>query len=95
MDYRLGLGTDDPLTLDAASDAEAVTRAVAILRDAHLDDLRNRPEAVVTLLGPNGLLTGSSERLDAFVERRLPSNPAADPDRLQPGEGGAPDCNAA
>lgn len=95
MQYRLGLGVDDPVTLDAASDEEAVTRAVAILREDHLDDLRNRPEAVVTLFGPDGLVTRPSERLDAFVERRLPFNPAADPDRLQPGEGGAPDCNAA
>ena len=94
MEYRLGLGTDDPLTLDAASDEDAVTRAVDILREAHLDDLKRRPETVVTLLGPDGLLSEPSERLDTFVERRLPFNPGADPDRLQPGEGGAPDCNA-
>ena len=93
MTYRFAIGTDDPRALEASNDAEAVSRTVAMLQQDHLDDLRRRPEAVLTLLGPNGLVSHPSERLDAFVERLVPSNPAADPDRLQPGDSTTPDCN--
>ncbi len=93
MTYCFAIGTDDPRALNASSDAEAVTRTVALLQQDHLHDLRDRPEAVLTLLGPNGLVSHPSERLDAFVERLTPSNPATDPDRLQPGDSTAPDCN--
>lgn len=93
MNYRFAIGTDDPHALDAADDADAVGRTVEILRAHHLDDLRGRPQAVLTLLGPNGLVSHPSERLDAFVERLTPNNPAADPDRMQPGDSTTPDCN--
>ncbi len=93
MDYRFAIGTDDPQPVSAATDQDAIERTVAIVRTAHLNDLRTRPEAVLTLLGPNGLVTRPSERLDAFVERMVPANPAADPDRLQPGDSNTPDCN--
>ena len=93
MDYRFAIGTDDPRPLSAATDADAVARTVSILRGEHLADLRDRPQAVLTLFGPNGLVSRPSERLDEFVERLTPSNPAADPARLQPGDSNSPDCN--
>ena len=80
MTYRFAIGTDDPRALEASNDAEAVSRTVALLQQDHLDDLRRRPEAVLTLHGPNGLVSHPSERLDAFVERLArPAIPAADP----------------
>lgn len=93
MGYRFAIGTDDPRPLDAASDREAIARTVSILCTDHADDLRDRPSAVLTLFGPSGLVSRPSERLDTFVERLMPSNPVVDPDRLQPGDSDAPDCN--
>jgi hypothetical protein len=93
MDYTFSIGTDDPNGFAAENDAAAVARAVALVRTQRLDDLRVRPEAVTVLLGPGGLVTRPSERLDEFVERVTLSNPAADPDTFQPGDTNTPDCN--
>lgn len=93
MDYTFSIGSDDPRALTASGDADAIAKATAYLRDHAADALRQRPEAVLTLLGPNGLVTRPSERLDEFVERTAGSNPAADPGTLQPGDANTPDCN--
>lgn len=94
MDYTFAIGTDDPRALSAPSDPDAVAMAVQAIRTHHWDDLRQRPQAVVTLMGAGGLVTRPSERLDEFVERVLPANPAAPADTLQPGDLNSPDCNA-
>lgn len=93
MDYLVTIGSDDPRGFSATSDAEAIAEAVSYLRTHALADLQNRPESVVTLMGPNGLVTRPSERLDEFVERLTGSNPASAPETLQPGDTNTPDCN--
>ncbi|MCW6507895.1 hypothetical protein [Lichenifustis flavocetrariae] len=93
MDYTFSIGTDDPLGLTAESDAAAIGQTVAWVREKHIDELGARPETVVTLMGPAGLVTRPSERLDEFVERVTGTNPAANPEVLQPGDLNTPDCN--
>ncbi len=91
--YTFSVGTGDPHGLSAASDADAILHAVDHIRTSHAADLRAQPEKVVSLMGPGGLVTRPSERLDEFVERVTLTNPTADPNVLQPGDANTPDCN--
>lgn len=92
-DYTLAVGTQDPSGFSAGTDADAMRQAVDRVRDRYASLLAHSPHDVVTLLGPDGLLTSPSERLDTFVAR-VPGPPAAgDPDRVQPGDSNTPDCN--
>lgn len=93
MDYTFTIGSDDPRGLVAPSDADAIAQAATYLQIHASDDLRKRPEAVLTLLGPNGLLTRPSERIDEFVERVGISAAEAGSGSLQPGDTNTPDCN--
>lgn len=94
VDFTFSIGRDDPIGFAADSEVAAVALAVAHIQAHQADDLRSRPEAVTVLLGPNGLVTRPSERLDEFVERVLAGNPEADPNRIQPGDTNSPDCNS-
>lgn len=92
-DYTLAIGTHDPHGFAAEDEGEAVRYAVRYIEGRHADDLRRRPQDVVTLMGSDGLLTGASERLDAFVRRVPGPHPGLDPDTFQPGDANTPDCN--
>ena len=92
-DYTFTIGTHDPTGWSAATDREAIQHAIGFAELHHAEDLRQHPEAVVTLMGAGGLLTRPSERLDEFVARETGTNPEASPDTLQPGDTNAPDCN--
>ena len=48
---------------------------------------------MVTLLGPEGLVTRSGERLDEFVKRLPGQHPGIDPNTIQTGDANTPDCN--
>ena len=93
MDYTFSVGTGDPLGFSAMDDAEAIRTAAAYARDHFGASLRSNPQAVATLLGPGGLLTRPSERVDEFVERLTGVNPVTHADTLQPGDVNTPDCN--
>jgi hypothetical protein len=92
-DYVLALGTHDPYGFAASSEVEAVRHAVDYLESRHADTLRSRPTDVVTLLGPNGLVTRPSERIDEFVQRLPGLRPGGDHASFQPGDTNTPDCN--
>ena len=91
--YNMTVGTGDPVHLKAESDGDAIRAGVDFVRTSHADDLRDQAQKVVVLMGPEGLLTRPSERIDEFVERVTVSNPAADPNVIQPGDFNIPDCN--
>jgi hypothetical protein len=93
MDYTFTIGSDDPRGLAASGDADAVAQIAGYLRTEAAADLRERPEAVLTLMGPNGLVTRPSERIDEFVTRITPASPGLDADTLEPGDTNTPDCN--
>ena len=88
--YTLAVGTHDPDPITAESDEEAIRRAGALVRERYAGDLAANPQEVATLLGPHGLLTGASERIDTFVSRT-----GAAPGPASPGESDTPDCNGA
>ncbi len=92
-DYTLAIGTHDPHRFAAEGDAEAIRRAVGLTLDRYAAELDSNPQEVATLLGPAGLLTRPSERLDEFVTRVTRSNIAGEPDAVQPGDSNSPDCN--
>ncbi len=93
MNYTLAIGTSDPENLTAESDAAAIRQAVELVEQRYGEALRLQPQEVATLIGPAGLLTGPSERLDEFVRRLSGSDPVADEDTVQPGDSNTPDCN--
>lgn len=88
--YTLAVGTHDPDPILADDDQEAVRQAGALVRRRYADDLSANPQEVATLLGPEGLLTGPTERIDAFVLRA-----GAVREPAGPGESDTPDCNGA
>lgn len=92
-DYTLAIGTHDPVALAAATSGEAMRQAIDFIAGHNALELSTNPQEVVTLIGPEGLVTRPGERLDEFVQRMTGSNPAADPNRVQPGDTTAPDCN--
>lgn len=92
-DYTLALGTHDPHGFSAASEAEALRYAVGYLEATHADELGERPDEVVTLMGAGGLVTRPSERFDEFVKRVPGQHPGLDPNTFQPGDANTPDCN--
>ena len=92
-DYTLAVGTHDPHGFAAPDEAEAVRYAVAYVAQRHAAALRDRPEEVVVLLGPEGLVTRPSERIDEFAGRLPGDRPGRDPERFQPGDANTPDCN--
>jgi hypothetical protein len=92
-DYILAVGTRDPHGFSAPGEAEAIRYAVGVLEQVHADILRDRPQDVVTLMGPAGLVTRPSERIDEFVQRLPGDHPGIDPARFQPGDANTPDCN--
>ena len=90
-DYILSIGPHDPEAIGADSDSAAVRQAAEIIETRHAETLRGQPEAVVSLIGPNGMLTPAGQRSDDFV--RLAAGSAAfGTDDVQLGE--TPDCNA-
>lgn len=92
-DYTLAVGTGDPYGFAADDEAVAIRHAAAYVEDRLAEDLRARPETVITLLGPGGLLTRPSERIDEFVRRVPGDHPAMASSRVQPGDANTPDCN--
>ncbi|UDL93741.1 hypothetical protein LGH83_14385 [Lichenihabitans sp. PAMC28606] len=93
VDYTLAVGTHDPQVVSAENDGDAISRSVGFVVGQYADDMQNFGQEVVTLLGPSGLLTRPSERLDEFVHR-IPSVAAAiETDHLQTGDTNTPDCN--
>ena len=92
-DYTLAVGTHDPYGFAAASDQEAIRGAVGLVENRHAAALERTPEQVVTLLGPNGLVTRSGERIDEFVRRLPGQHPGSDENTIQTGDANTPDCN--
>ena len=92
-DYTLAVGTHDPYGFAAETESEAIRYAVAYAESRYVDALRHNPQDVVTLMGPAGLITRASERIDEFVRRAPGPHPAIDSDRIQPGDSNTPDCN--
>ncbi len=92
-DYTLAIGTHDPHGFSAGSEADAVRYAVGFIDARHAEDLRERPQDVVTLMSPTGLLTRPAERIDEFVRRLPGGHPGVDPTTFQPGDANTPDCN--
>lgn len=92
-DYTLAVGTHDPHGFSAATERDAIGYAVRLVERRLADDLARNPQEVVTLLGPTGLLTRPSERLDEFVRRLPGDHPGIDPVTIQPGDTNTPDCN--
>ena len=92
-DYTLAVGTHDPHGFSAAHDQDAIAYAVAYIESRHSAELAANPQEVVTLLGPSGLVTRSSERIDEFVRRLPGQRPGLDATTLQPGDANTPDCN--
>lgn len=93
-DYVLAVGTHDPYGFSAATEVDAISQAVGYIESRHAHDLERLPQEVVTLLGPAGLLTRPSERIDEFVQRLPGDHPGLDPNTIQPGNSNIPDCNA-
>lgn len=94
VDYTLAVGTHDPYGFAADTDLEAIREAARHIGSHHADELGRNPQEVVTLLGPGGLITRPTERLDEFV-RRLPGTSVEDDTgQVQPGDTNTPDCNA-
>ena len=89
--YTLAVGTHDPLPVPAATDSEAIAIAAGMVRDRFGAVLRDTPQDVATLLGPAGLLTRPSERIDEFVSRI--AEPGADAETVEPAQNNTPDCN--
>ncbi len=92
-DYTLAVGTHDPHGFAAGGDQEAIRAAVAHIETRYPDDIRHMPQDVVTLMGPAGLVTRPSERIDEFLRRSPGPHAGIDTDRLQPGDTNTPDCN--
>ena len=92
-DYTLAVGTHDPHGFSASDDPEAIRYAVGYIEHRHGADLAETPQEVVTLLGPTGLVTRASERIDEFVTRLPGPHPGIDPDTIQTGDANTPDCN--
>ena len=90
--YTLAIGTHDPRELVAPTDTDAIRIAVTVVLAQHDNELRANPQEVVTLLGPEGLLTRPGERLDEFAGR-VGVGPAFDNSTVQPGDTNTPDCN--
>ncbi len=88
--YTLAIGTRDPMPLFADSEAEAIRHAVDAILGRYGEDLRGNPQEVATLMGPAGLITRPSERIDEFVAR-IGGGTASQ--TIQPGDTNAPDCN--
>ncbi len=91
--YTLAVGTHDPQPVFATTDADAVQQAADIILDRYRFDLEALPQEVAVLLGPEGLVTRPSERIDEFVARVARTVPDASPETVQPGDSDSPDCN--
>jgi hypothetical protein len=89
-DYRLAVGPHDPEVIAAATDADAIRQAGALIESRHAAELQAHPETAMTLIGPGGLLTSASQRIDDFV-RLSGAALSSDTDDLQLAE--TPDCN--
>lgn len=94
-DYIVAVGTHDPHGFSSASDWDAIRYAVGYVETRHVRELSETPQDVVTLMGPGGLLTRPSERIDEFVQRLPGEHPGIDPTTFQPGDANTPDCNGA
>lgn len=94
-DYTLAVGTHDPHGFTADSEGAAVRYAVAYIETRYAGDLGETPQDVVTLMGPDGLVTRPSERMDEFVKRVPGEHPGLDATTFQPGDANTPDCNGA
>ncbi len=92
-DYVLAVGTHDPHGFSAKTEREAIGYAATYVERRYADDLTRNPQEVVTLLGPAGLLTRPSERIDEFVRRLPGAHSGIDPATIQPGDTNTPDCN--
>lgn len=92
-DYRLAVGTNDPYGFSAATEQDAIRRAVDYIERHLADELERNPQEALTLLGPSGPVTRPSERIDEFVRRVPGAHPAIDSDTIQPGQTNTPDCN--
>ena len=94
MDYTLAVGTHDPYGFSADTELAAIRVAVRYIDNRYAAELKRNPQEVVTLLGPDGLVTRPTERLDEFV-RRLPERSVMDETgQVQPGDTNTPDCNS-
>ena len=91
VQYTLAVGIHDPQALSADNDAEAIRRSVGYVLGQYTDDMKHYGQEVVTLLGPDGLITRPSERLDEFMRRVMSAD--GDNRRMQPGDTNTPDCN--
>lgn len=92
-DFTLAVGTHDPHGFSAASETDAIGYAVRYIGQRLPDELQRNPQEVLTLIGPAGLVTRPSERIDEFVMRRPGAHPGIDPLTIQPGDADTPDCN--
>ena len=93
-DYTLAIGTHDPYGFSADTDPDAIRVAAGYIGSHHADELRRNPQEVVTLLGPAGLVTRPTERLDEFVRRLPGAGVMDDAGQVQPGDTNTPDCNS-
>lgn len=92
-DYTLAVGTHDPYGFAAGTEQEAVRQAIGFVHSRYADDLECNSQDVVTLLGPEGLVTRPAERLDEFVRRMPGASVVSEAGRIQPGDTNIPDCN--